>query len=86
MLKRQQFKDSGSDKMEPRDSKRQWLDLYNDEHEEGLDEFEGEGEGEGIEYVLFFFVAPFQKESNCPTDMGKVTRSVNHLVYIPKIG
>ena len=39
-------------------------------------------------YVLLFFDAPPspQKESNRPIDMGKGTRNLNHLIYIPKIG
>ncbi len=85
MLKRQRFKDSGSDKTEPRDSKRQWLNAHNDKEGEGLDEFEGEGEGKNIGYILFLFVAPPQNGSNRSTDIGKGIKSLNHLVYIPKI-
>ncbi len=86
MLKRQQFEDSGSNKTEPKSSKRQQLDSHDDEEGEGLDKFESEGEGKDIRYVPLPFVAPPQKESNRPTDMGKGTRSLNHLVCIPKIG
>ena len=43
MLKRQQFKDSGSDKMQPRSWKCQQLDVYNNKEGENLDKFEGEG-------------------------------------------
>ena len=85
MLKRQQFKDSGSDKMEPRDSKYQQLDLRDDKEEESLDKFEIEGERNGIGYVFFLFVTPPQKKLNRPIDMGKGTKSLNHLVCIPKI-
>ncbi len=84
LLKRQQFEDSGSDETEPRGSKCQRLDVHDNEKGEGLDEFEGEREDIG--YVPLLFVAPPQKESNCPTNMGKETRSLNHLVYISKIG
>ncbi len=86
VLKRQQFKDSGSDITESRDSKRQWLDARDDEEGEGLDEFEGEGEREDIGYVPLPFIAPLQKESNRPTNMGEGIKSLNHLVCIPKIG
>ncbi len=86
MLKCQRFEDSRSDKTEPRGSKHQRLDLRDDEEGEGLDEFEDEGEGKDIEYILFPFVALPRKESNRPTDIGKGTRSLNHLVCIPKIG
>ena len=30
VLKHQQFKDSGSDKIEPKDLKRQWINLHDD--------------------------------------------------------
>ena len=86
MLKCQQFKNSRSDKIEPRSSKCQQLDLRDNEEEESLDKFECESEEKSIEYVLLLFVASPQKESNYPTDMGEGTKSLNHLVYIPKIG
>ena len=72
--------------MEPRGLKRQRLDSYDNEEDEGLDKFEGESEKEGIGYILLLFVALLQKESNHLTDMGKGIRSLNHLIYIPKIG
>ena len=86
VLKRQRFKDSGSDKMEPRGSKQQRLDLHDNKEEENLDEFEGENKKEGIGYVPLPFITSLRKESNHSTNMGKETRSLNHLVYIPKIG
>ncbi len=62
------------------------MSVYNDEEELSLDEYEDEGEDVG--YVPLPFVAPPppQKESNRPIDIGKETRSLNYLVYIPKIG
>ena len=86
MLKRQQFEDNGSDKMELRGLKYQQLNLHNNEKEKGLNEFESDGKGESIGYVLFSFVAPPQKESNHSTNMGERIRSLNHFIYIPKIG
>ena len=86
VLKRQQFKDNASDEIELRGSKYQQLDSCDNEKEEGLDKFEGQSEGEDIRYVPFPFVAPPQKESNHPTDMSERTRSLNHLLCIPKIG
>ncbi len=86
MLKHQWFEDSGSDKWESKGSKRQRLDLCDDGEGESLDEFEGESEREDIGYVPLLFVAPLQKESNRPTDMGEGIRSLNHLVYILIIG
>ncbi len=56
--------------------------------EEGLSLNEYEDEGENVGYVPLLFVAspPLpQKESNRLTDMGEETRSLNHLVCIPKI-
>ena len=86
VLKRQQFKDGGSDEMDPRGSKCQRLDLRDNEEEEGLDKFESEGKEKNIGYVPLSFIALPQKESNRLTDMGKGTRSLNHLVCILKIG
>ena len=86
MLKRQQFKDSKSDEIEPRGSKRQRLDLRNNEEEEGLDKFEGVNERKNIGYVPLLFVAPSQKESNRLTNMSEGTRNLNYFICIPKIG
>ncbi len=86
LLKRQRFKDSGSDVKEPKGSKHQRLDARDNKKGEGLDEFESEGKREDIGYVPLLFVTSPQKESNRPTNMGEGTRSLNHLVYIPKIG
>ena len=86
VLKRQRFVDSGSDEMKPSGSKYQWLDLRNNKEEENLDKFEDKGKRKDIGYVLFPFVASLQKESNCPIDISKQTRSLNHLVCIRKIG
>ncbi len=62
--------------------------MHDDEEGQSLDEYEGEGEGENVGYIFLPFVAPPppQKELIRPTDMGKGTRSLNHLVCIPKIG
>ena len=86
VLKHQRFENSRSDKMELRGSKRQQLDLHDDEKGEGLDKFEDEGKRKGIGYVPLLFVTPPQKELNRLTDMDKETRSLNHFVCIPKIG
>lgn len=86
MLKRQQFEDGGSDKIEPRDSKYQRWDVRNDEEGESLDEFEGEGEEDDIGYVSLPFVTLPWKKSNRLTDMGEGTKNLNHLVCISKIG
>ena len=86
LLKRQRFKEGGSDETEPKGSKRQRLDECDDEEGNSLDE--DEDEMEGARYVPPPFV-PLpslpQKVSNCPSDLGKGTRSLNHLVCLPKI-
>ena len=86
MLKRQQFKDSGCDKIKPRGSKCQQLYIHDNKEGKGLDKFEDEGKRKDIRYILLLFVAPFQKESNYLIDMGKRTKSLNYLICIPKIG
>ncbi len=72
--------------MEPRGSKYQRLYMHDNEERESSDKFEGEDEREDIGYVPLPFVAPLRKESNHPIDMGKGIKSLNHLVYMLKIG
>lgn len=57
MLKRQQFKDSGSDETESRGSKRQCLDKRDSKEGNGLDE--NEGEIEGARYIFPPFIPLF---------------------------
>lgn len=88
MFKRQQFENNKNEEAELRVSKHQRVDIYDDKKGQSLDRYKGEGEGKDVEYILFLFVtlSPLQKKSNCPIDMGKRTKSLNHLVYMPKIG
>ena len=88
VLNRQQFKDSESEETEPRVLKRQRVGVHDNEKKQNLDEYEDEDERKDIGYVPLPFIAPLppQKESNRPTDIGERTKSLNHLVYIPKIG
>ena len=51
----------------------------NDEGE-GLNKFEDKNKGKVVGYVIFPFIIPPQKESNCLIDMGKKTKNVNHLI------
>lgn len=86
LLKHQQFKKSGSDEIKPKRSKRQRLDERNDKERNNLDE--DKGEIEDTRYILppFISFSPLpQKVSNRPSDLGKGTRSLNHLICIPKI-
>lgn len=93
VLMYQQFEDSKSNEIKSKISKRQHIDIYDNEKRHGLDKYKGEsedeGEDEGIKYVFLLFVTyhpPSQKKLNRPTDLDKRTRSLNYLVYIPKIG
>ena len=94
MLKRWRFGDSGSDETKTRGSKYQHLDKRDAKKENGLDNKKGngldkdEGEIEDGRYVPPPFVSlpPFlQKVSNRPSDLGKGTKSLKYIVYIPKI-
>ena len=60
--------------------------MYDNKERESLDKFEGKSKGEDIGYVFFSFIALSKKELNSLTNMGKKIKSLNHLVYIPKIG
>lgn len=88
MLKYQQFKDSKNDEIESSISKRRQLNMHDNEKRQSLNMYEGEGKGEGKRDILFFFIGLLffsQKELNCPINLGKRTKSLNHLVYILKI-
>lgn len=61
------------------------MDVYDDKKEQGLDEYKGESD----RYISLSFNTIYRppcKESNRLTDLGKGIRSLNHLIYIPKIG
>lgn len=65
------------------------MNVYDDKKGQDLDKYEDEGEEKekNVEYILFPFVAAFspsQKESNRLINMGKRTKSLNHLICIPK--
>ena len=94
LLKHHQFEDSGSDKIELRGSRYQYLDERDNEEGNDLDDKEGngldeyEGEIEGDRYVPSPFVplSPlFRKVSNRWSDLGKRIRSLKYIVCIPKI-
>ena len=86
VLKCQQFEDNKSDKTELKGSKCQRLDKCDNEEGNNLDK--NEDKIKGIKYVSLHFVLLLffpQKVSNRPSDLGERTKSLNHLVYIPKI-
>ena len=86
ILKRQQFKYSGSDKMKPRRSKYQSLDKRNNKEENNLDK--DKSEIKSAKYVLFPFISLFllpQKMSNHLSNLDKRIRNLNYLVCLPKI-
>lgn len=53
--------------------------MYNNEKEQHLDEYQDNGD----RYILLLL--PLEKESNRPTNLGKETKSLNHLICIPKL-
>ena len=82
MLKCQLFDDSDSDKKVPRLYKHLRID-ESDNKEQDLDKYEGKVDG----YVYLppiLAPTPPQKESNRPSDLDEGTRSLTHLVCIPK--
>ena len=86
LLKRQQFEESGSDETESKGSKCQHLDERDNKERNSLDKDEGEIEGARYVPPPFIPLLPLpQKVSNRLSDLGEGTRSLNHLVYIPKI-
>ena len=86
LLKRQRFEESGSDETEPKGSKRQRLDERDNEEGNSLDEDEGEIEGARYVPPPLVLLPPLpRKVSNRPSDLSEGTRSLNHLVCIPKI-
>lgn len=61
------------------------VDVYHNEEKQGLDRSEGKND----RYIPLFFVFLHffsQKVSNRPTDLDNRLKSLNHLVYILKIG
>ncbi len=81
-LKRQLFDDSDSEERAPRVYKRLRIDVSDDE-EQDLDKYEGEVDG----YVPLPTAPPPpppHKESNRLLDLDEGTRSLIHLVCIPK--
>ena len=86
LFKRQRFEKSGSDETEPKGSKRQRLDERDNKEGSNLDENESEIEGARYVPPPFVFLPLFsRKVSNRPSNLGEGTRSLNHLVCIPKI-
>ena len=80
MLKHQQFKNTKSDKTEPKGSKRWQLDLRDNKERKSLNKFKDKGDRKNIGYILFLFIISPQKKSNCLTNMGKRIKSLNYLI------
>ena len=79
MLKRQEFEDSENDATEPKTSKCPRVDRHNSEEGQSSEKYQDKGG----RYVP---LCPYpQKESNRPTDLSKGTKSINHLICIPKL-
>lgn len=62
--------------------------MYDNKEEQSLDDYEGKKEREDLEYIILFYIthSPCRKKLNHSTDMDEEIRSLNHLVYILKIG
>lgn len=81
VLKHLQFGDNINDKMKLGESKRQHLDEQNNKERNSLDK--DESEIKDVRYILSPFISLFplfQKESNRLSNLGKETRSLNHLI------
>ncbi len=91
MFKYQQFEDSENKETELKALKYQHVDVYDNREGQSLDKYKSEGKEEDIGYISLFFVTlllpppPPQKMSNRSINMGKRIKSLNYLVYIPKI-
>ena len=86
VLKCQQFEESGIDETEPKGSKCQHLDNCDNKKRNSLNKNEGEIESARYVSPPFVPLPPLpQKVSNRPSDLGKGTKSLNHLVCISKI-
>ena len=79
VLKRQHIKVNESDGMEPRALKRSRVDEHDNKKGQGLDDYHGK-----VGRYVFLLLC-LQRESNCSTDLGKGRKSLNHLLYIPKL-
>lgn len=63
----------------------QQFDERNNGEGQNLDEDEGDSDGDRyIPLPPTTLLLPLQKESNRPSDLGKGTKSLTHLIYIPK--
>lgn len=81
VLKKQQFKDNGSDKRKSSISKCQRFDVNDNKERESLEKYENKTEGKT--YVIYLFIPNppyFRKESNYMTDLDERIKSLNHLV------
>ena len=88
VLKRHQFEDSKSEKIELKVLKCQHVGVYDNSAMQCENGYKNESKGKNIGYIPFQFIAPslpFQKKSNRPTDYGEEIKSLNHLVCILKI-
>ena len=85
ILKHQQFQDNGSDEIEPRGWKCHLLNEHDNKEVNSLDEDKCEIKGGSNVFLPFIPLLLPQKVSNRTLDLGKGVRSLNHLIYIPKI-
>lgn len=65
------------------------MNIHDNEKKQNFNKYKAKNEGEGIRYIFFSFVSNLflsLKKSNCPTNLGKEIKSLNHLIFISKIG
>ena len=85
IFKHQQFDDSKSEKMAPIGYKDYWLDKRDDEERQKLDKNEDDGDrNRYVPLSLMALLLSPQKKSNRLSNLGKKTKSLTHLVCIPK--
>lgn len=81
IYKYQRFEDNKSKKIELRVWKHKYVNVYDNEEGQDLDEYKNEGD----RYISFPFSVsypPLCKESNYSIDLDKRIKSLNDLVYI----
>lgn len=73
--KRQRFDDSENEERTPKVYKHQRIDESEDEERQGLADYESDG-------YIPLPLPPLSKEPNRPSNLGKGTRSLTHLISI----
>lgn len=78
-LKHQRIENNEHDATKLMTLKHPRVNMHSNKKKEGLNKYQSKG----YRYVLFFLFS--QKESNCPTDLSKRIKILNHLIKISKL-